>query len=101
MAINADPRDGHETLRLLLPPLRRSLCVNTGHYPHLLSWEPVQPATATVPGSSDNFPGRTHGGRLRLVQRHAGLCRRRPAPHSVPLPTPGLSEPEPPNQRLL
>ena len=47
-AISADPRDGHETLRLLLPP-PRSLCASTGHSPHLPSWEPVQPATARVP----------------------------------------------------
>ena len=32
--------------------------------------------------------------RLRLVQRHAGLCRCRFAPHSMPLPSVGLSEPE-------
>ena len=59
-AISADTRDGHETLRLLLQPPRR-LCASTGHYPHLPSWEPVQPATAKVPWSRDNFPGRTHG----------------------------------------
>ena len=47
-AISADHRDGHETLRLLLPP-PRSLCASTGHYPHRPSWEPVQPATARVP----------------------------------------------------
>ena len=48
MAISADTRAGHETLRLLpLPP--GSLCASTGHYPHLPSWEPVQPATARVP----------------------------------------------------
>ena len=47
-AISADPRDGHETLRLLLPP-PRSLCASTGHSPHRPSWEPVQPATARVP----------------------------------------------------
>ena len=47
-AISVDPRDGHETLRLLLPP-PRSLCASTGHYLHLPSWEPVQPATARVP----------------------------------------------------
>ena len=47
-AISTDPRDGHETLRLLLPP-PRSLCASTGHYPHRPSWEPVQPATARVP----------------------------------------------------
>ena len=39
--------------------------------------------------------------RLRLVQHHAGLCRRRLAPHSVPLPPRGLSKPEAPNQLLL
>ena len=59
-AISVDTRDGHETLRLLLQP-PRSLCASTGHYPHLPSQEPVQPATARVPGSRDNFPGRTHG----------------------------------------
>ena len=59
-AISADPRDGHETLRLLLPP-PRSLCASTGHSPHRPSRELVQPATARVPGSRDNFPGRTHG----------------------------------------
>ena len=48
MAINTDPRDKHEKLRLLLQPTR-SLCASTGHYPHLPSQEPVQPATARVP----------------------------------------------------
>ena len=47
-AISADPRDGHETLRLLLRP-PRSLWASTGHSPHRPSWEPVQPATARVP----------------------------------------------------
>ena len=47
-AISADPRDGHETLRLLLQP-PRSLWASTGHYPLIPSWEPVQPATAWVP----------------------------------------------------
>ena len=46
-AISADHRDGHEILRLLLPP-PRSLCASTGHYPHHPSREPVQPATARV-----------------------------------------------------
>ncbi len=45
---SADPRDGHETLRLLLQP-PRIMCASTGHSPHLPSWEPVQPATARVP----------------------------------------------------
>ena len=47
-AISADPRDRHETLRLLLLP-PRSLCASTGHSPHLPSREPVQPATASLP----------------------------------------------------
>ena len=47
-AISADPRDGHETLRQLLPP-PRSLCASTGHSPHHPSREPVQPATVTLP----------------------------------------------------
>ena len=42
------PQSWHEMLRLLLPP-PRSLCASTGHYPHLPSREPVQPATARVP----------------------------------------------------
>ena len=47
-AISADPRNGPETLRLLLPP-PRSLCASTGHSPHCPSREPVQPATARLP----------------------------------------------------
>ena len=47
-AISADPRDGQEMLRLLLPP-PRGLCASTGHSPHRPSWEPVQLATARVP----------------------------------------------------
>ena len=47
-AISTDPRDGRETLRLLLPP-PRSLCASTGHSPHRPSREPVQPATARLP----------------------------------------------------
>ena len=39
--------------------------------------------------------------RLRLVQRHADLYRRRLAPHPYPSLPPGLSEPEPPKQLLL
>ena len=59
-AINADTRDRHEMLRLLLLPPRR-LYASIGHYPHLPSWEPVQHATARAPRSRDNFPRRTHG----------------------------------------
>ena len=47
-AISADPRDGHEMLRLLLPP-PRSLCVSTAHSPHRPSRELVQLATARLP----------------------------------------------------
>ena len=47
-AISADPRDGQETLRVLLPS-PRGLCASTGHSPHCPSREPVQPATARVP----------------------------------------------------
>ena len=46
-AINSDPRDRHEMLRLLLQT-PRSLCASTGHYPHLPSQESVQPTTARV-----------------------------------------------------
>ena len=46
--ISADPRDGRETLRLLLPP-PKSLWASTGHSPHCPSREPVQPATARNP----------------------------------------------------
>ena len=47
-AISADPRNGRETLGLLLPP-PKSLCVSTGDSPHRPSQEPVQPTTARVP----------------------------------------------------
>ena len=50
-----------------------------------------------LPGSHD--PGTTslgeHTAELRLVQLHTSLRRRRLALHSIPLPPPGLSEPEP------
>ena len=39
--------------------------------------------------------------RLRLVQHQDSLCCHRLARDSVPLPPPGLSESEPPNQLLL
>ena len=61
-------------LRLLLQP-PRSLCTSTGHYPHLPCWEPVQPATARVPWSRDNFPERTHG-TPQAVAKSLGLCHR-------------------------
>ena len=98
-AISAHPEDGHETLRLLLQS-PRSLCASTGHYPHLPSRSLCSP-----PLSGSRDPGTTSPGEhtacLRLVQRHTSLCRHRLAQHSVPLPPPGLSEPELPNQLLL
>ena len=102
VAISADPSDGRETLGLLLPP-PKSLCASTGHSPHRPSREPVQPATARVPGSGDNIPGRTH------CAPQAGATLRRPRPpkarpaSSVPLPLPprSLGDPEPPKQLLL
>ena len=56
-----------------------------------------------LPGFSD--PGTTspaeHTGRLRLLQCHANLCHHRLAQQSVPLPPPGLSQPESLNQLLF
>ena len=86
VAISTDPRDGHETLRLLLPP-PRSLCAAqvTIH-----TSPPGSLCSPPLPGSRD--PGTTSPGertaRLRLVQRHTGLCRCRLALHPYPsLPT--------------
>ena len=57
------------------------------------------------PLSGSRDPGTTSQGEhtacLRLLQCHAGLCCRRLAQHSIPLPLPGLSEPEPLNQLLF
>ena len=90
-AISADTRDGHEMLRLLLQP-PRSLCASTGHYPHLPSWEPVQPATVRVSRSRDKFPRRTHS----MPQEVAMSCQpllpqARPAFYALPLPR-GVSQ---------
>ena len=74
------------------PP--RSLGASTGHYPQLPSWEPVQPATARVRDPGTTSPGK-YTVSLRLLKHHTGLCRRRLAPHSVPLPPPGLTEQSP------
>ena len=100
VAIRADPRDVHETLRLLLQP-PRSLCASTGP----LSTPPLQGACAAChcqgPVIQGQLPWEHTWQCLRLLQYRASLCRRRLALHSVPLPPPGLSEPEPPNQLLL
>ena len=94
-AISSDPREGHETLRLLPP---RILCASTGHYTPP-PWEPVQHATAR-----DNFPRRT--------QACPGCCNITPASATagspcIPIMTtvllllPGLRQQESPNQLLL
>ena len=99
-AISVDPRDGQETLGLLLPP-PRSLCASAGHSPHRPSWELVQLAAAGLPWSGDNFPGRMHGApQAAATSRWPLPPQARPA-SPVPLPPPGLSEPEPPKQLLL
>ena len=87
-AISADTRDGHETLRLLLPP-PRILCASTGRNPHLPSWEPVQPTTARVLWSRDNFPGRTHGAPQAVAMSYCPLLPQAcPAFHTPPDPKP-------------
>ena len=54
----------------------KNLCASTGHSPHRPSREPVQPATARLPWSGDNFPGRTHGA-PQAAATSRRLCRRR------------------------
>ena len=98
MAISLDPRDRHEMLTLLLLP-PKILCASTGPYPHT----PRSLCSPPLPGTRD--PGTTSLGEctvhLKLLQHHSSLCHCRLALHSVPLPCPSLSEPEPPNQLLL
>ena len=98
-AISADPRDRHETIRLLLPP-PRSLCEHRS-----LSTPPLLGTSA-----ARHCQGPVIRGQLpRENTRHAsgccnvthGLCCRRLTPHSIPLPLPSLSEAEPPNHLLL
>ena len=84
MAISSDTRDGHEMLRLLLQP-PRSLRASTGHYPHLPSQDPVQPATARVPWSRDNFPGRTQGTPQAVATSRRPL--RAAGSHRIPYPS--------------
>ena len=79
-------------LRLLLQP-PRSLCASTGHSPHLPSWQPVQPTSARVPWSRDNFPGRTHGTPQAVATSHRPLpLQARPALHSPPFPPAWVSQ---------
>ena len=81
---------------LLQPP--RILHASTGHYPHLSSWETVQPATARVLWSTDKFPRRTHSAQQAVAMSCWPLL-----PQACPafLPPTSLSEPEPLNQPLL
>ena len=80
VAISSDPRDGYETLMLLLQP-PRILCASTGHYPH-----PFRNLCSTpLPGS--RVTGTTslgeHRVHLRLLLRHASLCHCRVAPKHI------------------
>ena len=79
-AIISDPRDGHETLTLLLQP-PRILCASRGH---IHTSPPGSLCSPPLPGSRD--PGTSSRGEhtvhLRLFQRHTGLCCCRFAPHS-------------------
>ena len=79
VGISLGPRDGQETLMLLLQP-PRILCRSTGHYPQC----PASLCSLPLPGSSD--PRRTSLGEhtvcLKLLQCHASLSRHRLAPHS-------------------
>ena len=107
-ALSLDSRDGHETLTLLLQP-PRILCASTGHYPHAL------PTPTPPPGACEarHCQGSVIQGQLPGRTRCAsGCCNVTPAsaaagsPHipiitTIPLPPPGMSEPEPPNQPLL
>ena len=81
-AISLDPRDGRETLTLLLQP-PRILCASTGHYPYP---PPGNLCSMPLPGSCD--PGTTSPGehkvRLRLLQSHSSLCCRRFTLHPYP-----------------
>ena len=124
MAISADPRGGREPwLSARTPemgashgcqrgPQRRAgdarAAAATTKKPvcehRSLSTPPLLGACAAraagLPWSWDNFPGRTHGA------PQAAATSRRPlppqaCPTSVPLPPPGLSEPEPTKQLLL
>ena len=103
-AISSDPRDGHETLRLLLPP-PRILCATTGHYPH-----PHPPGAC----AARHCQGPVIQGQLPWENTwHAsGCCNVMAASATagsprisimttVPHPLPGLSEQECPNQPLI
>ena len=95
-AISSDPRDGHETLTLLLQP-PRILCASTGNYP--------QPPGACA---AHHCQGPVvQGQHPRENTRHAsGCCNvmlasattgspRIPMITTIPVSSPGLNEPEP------
>ena len=104
MANSSDPRDGQEPLMLLQPP--RILCTSAGQYPH----------THTAPGSlaACHCQGPQIQGQLPQENTGcaSGCCNVTPASAAsgslhipnmttVPLPPPGMSKQEPPNQLLL
>ena len=65
----------------------RILCTSTGHYPHLSSWEPVQLATARVPWSRDNFPGRAQGMPQAVAMSPRALPLQAHAAFRIPYPS--------------
>ena len=68
------------------------------------SREPVPLTTARVPSSRANFPRSTHGASqavATLTSADAGIPPHSPIMTTLPLPPPGLSEQESPNQPLL
>ena len=95
-AVSSDTRDGLETLSSHQESCGQAQVT-------IYTSPPGSLCSPPLPGSSD--PGTASPGEhkvcLRLLQRHAGLCHHRFAPHPVPLPLPGLSEPEPTNQLVL
>ena len=111
------PRNGHETLMLLLLP-PRSLCASTGNYPHTHPWEPVcehrSLSTPPLPGAcaACHCQGPMIHGQLPWENTHhtSGCCNIMPVsaaagstciPIMTTLPPPSLSEQEHPNQPML
>ena len=101
-AINLDPRDRHEMLRLLpLPP--KILCASAGHYLH----HPGSCATRHFQGPEiqGQFPWKNTWcalgcSNIMPASATSGL-HRIPIMTTVPLPIPGLSEQERLNQPLF
>ena len=107
VAISSDTRDRHEMLMLLLQP-PRILCASTGHYPHISHPRPLGACAAPhcqgpmIQGElpRENTWHTSDCCNVTLASATAGLpCI--PIITTVPLPPPGMSEPQPPNQPLL